>query len=85
MTILRRSLTFATVCSLLIGSALLTARSTSTAAVGANEVPAGVRQALARAHSASSGEEDAPMGTRQAAASSPNRACAGHCDAKEDL
>jgi hypothetical protein len=52
MTPLRRPLTFMTVCSLLIGSALLTARSTSSAAVGAHGLSTAARRGLAQAHSA---------------------------------
>ena len=52
MKALRTSLIFATACSLLIISPLLTAPSTSAAAVGAHEVPAAVIQALTHAHGA---------------------------------
>ena len=50
MKTLRLSLVFMTVCALLIGSPLLTARSSSAAAVGANGLSAHALRALVRAH-----------------------------------
>ncbi|MGH9782811.1 MAG: hypothetical protein ACREBD_13080 [Blastocatellia bacterium] len=53
MKTFRLSLMLVTVCALLIGSALMTAPSTSASAVGANDLSAATLRALAWAHSAS--------------------------------